>query len=328
VLGVSGLIRSDAAALRVPEFGVYAGPGASGVAKALAFQDLTGAPITHVLDFASAKSWDGITGPPWLLGPHAHSHAHSHAQSHAQSHARLEYSLPMLPDGEQYTLAACATGRYDTQWRRLAVNLIGAGLGRTIVRPGWEFNGGWYSWSAAGHAADYVGCFRTIVTTMRSVHGGEFSFDWNPTLGPAKMPAERAYPGDAYVDYVGVDAYDTSKIFAVRNDRGRAARERAWRIDLHGDHGLAFWSSFAAAHHKPLAIPEWGVVRAANREGGGDDAAYVDHMFVFMTDPDNHVAYQEYFDAGSAQAEHRFGAGTLFPRAEAEFRSWVNVLAS
>ena len=102
-----------------------------------------------------------------------------------------------------------------------------------------------------------------------------------------------------------------------------AAQAIAWYDDLDGDHGLTFWSRFAAAHHKSLAIPEWGVVHGTERDGGGDDPAYVDHMFGFMTDPGNHVAYEQYFDAGSAVAEHRLGPGTIFPLSQAEFRKLV-----
>ncbi len=45
--------------------------------------------------------------------------------------------------------------------------------------------------------------FRHIVTTMRSVPGAAFRFVWNPTSGPEPEAAQNAYPGDAYVDYVG-----------------------------------------------------------------------------------------------------------------------------
>jgi hypothetical protein len=77
-----------------------------------------------------------------------------------------------------------------------------------------------------------------------------------------------------------------------------------------------------------MAIPEWGVVAGADGEGGGDDAAYIDHMFDFMTDPAHHVAYEQYFESGSEFAEHRLGPNTRFPLAQAAFRRWVRMLAS
>jgi hypothetical protein len=299
--------------LHVPGLGVYAGPGPDGVRKAAAFGTTTGVPLTHVLDFASAKNWAGITGPDWLIDPHR------------KEAERLEYSLPMMPEGDQYSLHACAAGDYDVHWQTLARNLAAAGLRDVIVRPGWEFNGDWYSWSAAGHEADYVGCFRRIVTAMRTVDPTRFSFDWNPTLGRNAMPAEKAYPGDAYVDYVGVDAYDASPVFVHSHDKDATAK--AWQQIARGDHGLMFWSRFAAAHHKPMAVPEWGVVGGAQGQGGGDDPSYIDHMFKFMTDPDHHVAYEQYFDAGSSFAQHSIGAGTQFPHARARFLAWMRKLS-
>jgi Glycosyl hydrolase family 26 len=281
----------------VPGLGVYAGPGAKGVAAAAQFAAGTGRPLNHVLDFASAKDWTSISGPSWLLEPHEHQPA------------TLEYSLPMMPETGPGTLASCARGRDDPHWRTLAEHLVGAGLANTIVRPGWEFNGSWYSWSAHGRVADYQGCFRAIVTAMRSVPGAHLRFDWNPNLGAAAIRAERAYPGDRYVDFIGVDIYDT----------------RPWRELLDGDHGLAFWSRFAAAHHKPMAIPEWGLVPAAGN-GRGDDPAFVDHMFRFMTDRDHHVAYEQYFDSGAGQNDHRLWPG--FPRAANEFVTWMHTLGS
>lgn len=296
----------------IPGFGVYAGPGSKGVAGAANFVRSTRVPVTHVLDFASADNWQGVTGPPWLL------------DAHAKRPARLEYSLPMFPEGSANSLARCATGDYNDHWQTLAENLVAAGLSATIVRPGWEFNGDWYAWSAAGHVHDYAKCFRAIVTTMRLVVGQHFAFDWNPTLGHHAMAAERAYPGDSYVSYIGVDAYDTSPIY--RSAHGAAAAAQAWQQIDHGDHGLAFWARFAARHAKPLVIPEWGVTSGSDAEGGGDDPAYVDHMFTFMTDPDNHVAYEQYFDGGSSFAEHRLDGHTQFPKSKRSFDRWMQTL--
>lgn len=215
----------------------------------------------------------------------------------------------MFPEGGGYSLDDCAKGRYDAHWSDLARNLVAGGLASAVVRPGWEFNGDWYAWSANGHVSQYVGCFRHIVTTMRASLGQHFRFDWNPNLGAGKFPAEQAYPGDAFVDYVGVDAYDTA----------------SWNALYRGDHGLRFWSRFAAQHHRSMAIPEWGV---AGGEGGrGDDPAYIDHMLSFMTTAKNHVAYEQYFDVTSSVAKHRIDPGTQFPKSRAKFLDWMRKLS-
>lgn len=311
---VHGLgLSSASGAVHQPALGVYAGPDSKGVAGAATFASFSGAPVTNVLDFAATDSWANIDGPNWLIGPH-------------QGGPQLEYSLPMLPDGSQYTLSACAAGSYDSQWRQLASNLIGHQLANTIVRPGWEFNGTWYRWSAKSDIAGYIGCFRHIVTTMRAVPGQHFTFDWTVNIGANAFPAEQAYPGDAYVDDVGVDVYDTSWAHYTNNAPAAAAQAAAWNDDLNGNHGLSFWSSFANAHHKALAIPEWGLTWLSNGHGGGDDPAYVDHMFDFMTNPANNVAFEHYFNVGSSTNDHVLTGTTRFPASAREFQARVQAL--
>lgn len=293
VTAVALVLSSSRPARSVPRLGLYAGAGAGGVAAAKTFERTTKTPLAQLLDFGSADDWAGLTNPTWLL------------KSHASSGFRLEYSLPMFPHNKGDSLAACAKGWYDAHWKDLARNLVAAGLADTIVRPGWEFNGDWYDWSAKGRAPQYAGCFKRIVTTMRETTGAHFRFDWSPNLGTGTFPAEQAYPGDAYVDYVGVDAYDTS----------------SWKRLYSGDHGLRFWSRFAARHHKSMAVPEWGV--AGGGGGRGDDPTYIDHMLSFMTTANNHVAYEQYFDVTSSVARHGIDPGTSFPRSRAKFLQWM-----
>ena len=80
-----------------------------------------------------------------------------------------------------------------------------------ILRLGWEFNGNWFPWSVGSStdAANFVAFWRQIVTTMRAVPGEKFKFLWNPNgPSPTTYRPDQAYPGNAYVDYVGTDVYD------------------------------------------------------------------------------------------------------------------------
>jgi hypothetical protein len=297
--------------------GVYSGPDSKGVAGATEFGALTGAAPGGVLDFGATDRWSNIAAPSWLIAPHA------------ASAARFEYSMPMLPNGSQYTLAACATGAYDSYWHTAATNLVAHHLSTTIVRPGWEFNGNWYHWAAKANIPGYVGCFRAIVITMRSVAGQHFAFDWNPTVGAGAFPAQLAYPGDGYVDYIGVDIYDTSWThYPASSAALAAAQTAAWNDDLYGDHGLAYWSAFAKSHVKPMAMTEWGVVAMTNGHGGGDDPAFIDHMFEFMTAPANNVAYEHYFNTGTPSDDHTLTGPTKFPNSAADFRRRVLALTA
>src|SRR5204863_524420 len=84
-------------------------------------------------------------------------------------------------------------------------------------------------------------------------------FCWNPTLGDQSMPAETAWPGDEFVDSVGLDVYDVSWLAdtypwpaGAGADEGEARRTRAWDGILKASRGLEFWKGFAA-EHRPAA---------------------------------------------------------------------------
>lgn len=299
----------------MPVLGDYAGPGSKGVTGAQVFGAFAGSAPGTVLDFAANDSWTNITGPNWLLNPWI------------GNSARLEYSLPMMPAGNQYTLNDCASGSYNVYWKQTAQSLVSHDQADAIVRPGWEFNGTWYQWSAKNNIAAYVGCFKQIVTTMRSAVGQHFAFDWNPNLGGNAFPAEQAYPGDAYVDYVGVDIYDTSWAYYPSSQLA-TAQAAAWNDDLNGNHGLAFWSAFTASHHKKMAITEWGVSHQSDGHGGNDDPAFIDHMFDFITNPANNVAYAHYFDWTSSVGDHKLTGTTAFPASAAEYQKRSRALLS
>ncbi len=108
------------------------------------------------------------------------------------------------------TLAAAAAGADNQQFYRLGELLVRDGLSDTIINLSREMNGEWYAWSerrAPRSEPDaFILAWRQVVTTMRSVPGAHFKFLW--TLYPGQATAAEAWPGSAYVDYVGTDIFD------------------------------------------------------------------------------------------------------------------------
>jgi hypothetical protein len=304
-------------------YGAYVGPAKKGVEALPAWQAFSGTKTTYAIDYAAADTWDNVTGPDWALSPWW------------GAGRRLIYSVPLFPHqpddtaaGAGQRLASCAAGEFDTHWAQLGHNLVSHHLENAIVRPGWEFNADWYVWAAHGRTAEYIGCFRHLVSAMRSADGQRFQFLWNPALGAHEFAAEQAYPGDQYVDFVGVDVYDTSWVagtYPIPADAGvgerNAIQQKVWNQLLTGPHGLAYWSAWAATRGKRLSIPEWGLSSRADGHGGGDDVTFVQGMLDFIRDPRNDVAFAMYFDADTDQGDrHRISpAGTLFPQAAATF---------
>ena len=187
------------------------------------------------------------------------------------------------------------------------------------VRLGHELNGSWYRWSAQKDPASYAAYWRQIVTTMRSVAGAKFAFDWNVAVGTDSWDATLAWPGDSYVDTVGQDVYDQKWGDASATPAVR------WNALVNGagkfHQGMTFWASFAAAHGKPVSFAEWALVAAgasmANGGEGKDDPYYIQKMHDwFASHP---TAFEIYFDRTASDGDHVLNGGK-FPQAAALYK--------
>ena len=284
--------------------GVYLGAGDP--AAFAAFAHRLGGHPAFVSDYLDATSWSTIANPDWLLSQWSHSGA------------RLLLSVPMLPSSGGASLAQEATGADDGVFRTLARRLVAGGGADTILRIGWEFNGDWFPWSIEdGHAAQYAGAWRQIVTTMRAVPGARFRFDWcvnggSSVDGGARLDPAAAWPGERYVDIVGLDQYDAAP---ATYD---TATQR-WQRFLDQPYGLRWQRDFAAAHHKPVSFPEWGLLQggdsAAGQIGAGDSPQFVQEMFEWFASAD--LAYESYFDLDTPVGA---SALAMFPRAAERYR--------
>ena len=196
--------------------------------------------------------------------------------------------IPPFPEDGGGSLAACAAGDYDRRWLDIGNAINAAGLqDRVVVRLGWEFDGDWYEWSATDPAA-FAQCWRHVVTAAESVAPG-VRWAWNVSRGPNHISADstRAYPGDDYVDTIGVDSSD---FYPPATD------ESSWAEHLNGEYGLNHWLDFARLHHKSLSIPEWGSVSGTQEEAGHDNPFYIGKMHEFFAQNASWIGYEAYFD--------------------------------
>ncbi len=282
--------------------GVFAGYSPSSDES---FGSWRGGAIQTATDYMSAVTWNQIADPVRTLDAWR-----------GASHLRLVLSVPMWPmQGGDLTLAS--TGAYDEYFTRLAHSLVGAGRADTIVRIGWEFNTPFFRWSVSNpaEAAEYASAWRHIVTAMRSVAGEHFSFVWNPDLTDHGVDPAAAYPGDSYVDAIGLDVYD-------RDETVGQTEARRWASLVTERYGLRWQGRFAVAHGKPLAFPEWGLVNDAHHPNavGGDDPAFIRHMFRWFRT--HNTAFEDYFDADPTGGDSSFAITRqgAFPKAAATYR--------
>ena len=259
--------------------GVYTGP--VNVSAAQAVNTASGGQVRYAMDFLDGSSWASISDPNWF------------ASQWAGSGFKMIWGVPILPNSGG-SLAQGASGAYNTYFVTLAQRLVADGQGSSIIRLGWEFNGGWFPWAANGQAAAFVQYWKNIVTSMRSVAGQQFQFEWNPTRGDLGVGnLANYYPGDAYVDIIGLDVYDTQWPSMPGN-----ATE--WNTILTEPYGLNWLTSFAASHGKPVSLPEWGLWNDGSAQGSGDNATFVNEMMQWIST--NNVVNAIFWDYGTSSS--------------------------
>jgi hypothetical protein len=273
--------------------GVYT--GAANPAGAAGFARATGAHVTVVGDYLPAGPWSQIDGSggslSWMFdGWHGSGY-------------QLVLGVPIFDNSGTDSLALGATGLYDPYFAVLAQTLVAAGQADAILRLGQEFTGNWNSWRVtdATDAADYAAYYRQMVTAMRSVPGQAFKFIWegaDPQDGSysGAYTAEDAYPGDAYVDYIGNDTYDQSWNggcgIPFNNTTTAAEAQCSWANGALP--GLTRVAEFASAHGKAVVFPEWGLAIRGDGHGMGDDPTFVQEMAAWIST--HAVAFAIYFN--------------------------------
>jgi Glycosyl hydrolase family 26 len=285
--GFAAAVVPGSAASSSAGIGVYRGAASPG--EVSAFGSWLGRSPTYALDFFAGDTWSQIESPDWWLN------------AWNGTPYTVEFSVPIIPSSGG-TLQEGASGAYNSHFQKLAQTLVAHGRGNAILRLGWEFNGSWYHWYAGNDPAAFAAYWRQIVTTMRAVAPG-LRFDWCPTLGVngmSKTGVEAAYPGDAYVDYVGTDVYDQA--WGPNNTTVPDPAVR-WDGYVTQQNGLNWVASFSSQHGKPITIPEWGLSIRSDGHGGGDNAFFVQHMHDWITT--NNVAYQMYFEFDAPDGQHR-----------------------
>jgi hypothetical protein len=263
------------------------------------FELATGAHLTYATDYLErSQGWAAMDEAPG-------------ASAWRGSGFRLVMGVPILPGVG--TLAQGATGAYDPYFTTLAKNLVSAGESDAILRLGWEFNGNWFPWSVqtSADAANFVTFWQRIVTTMRAVPGQRFKFAWNPNgASPTSYSPDQAYPGNGYVDYVGTDDYDN--FWGTPFTPGAA-----WANQLSQQWGFNWLASFAVAHGKPIAIPEWSDEYRTDGHGLGDDPSFMDDMAAWFVS--HRVAFANIWSFDSSSTYRNNILDGTFPKALAEF---------
>lgn len=279
-----------------PDYNPYSSQDAD---ASTAFGTWRGRPTTVVVTWPNRGVWSDFTEPNAMYSEWA-----------AQPYKKV-FGLPMFPEDVGADIQSCDNGDYNSEWQQFAQTMQSTGLAAqgTIIRLGWEMNvtSGW------GTPEQFAECWRQIVSTVSAIAPG-LLWDWNPNRGSGSvMPGNSvldAYPGNAYVNIIGLDAYD---------DWPDALTSAGWQQQLNGPYGLNYWLHFAEQHGKQFSVPEWADVASSQwpGESGGDDPAYIKDMYGFFAANANEIAFESYYcDVG-----YCIDNPDQYPQSAAEYQS-------
>ncbi|MEU1849941.1 glycosyl hydrolase [Streptomyces sp. NPDC019990] len=244
-----------------PAYGVFLKSDARGVARMPLFSHwLGGAELRAGHTYLPGHRWRDIEGSADFLPVWAD-------WRNKKPDRMLVLNVPMqerneegVPDSEvRRLLRQGAAGEFDHHFRVLAERLVALKVPDTVIVLGWEMNGTTYTHRCGPDPESWKKYWNRIVTTMRSVPGQKFRFDFTPSRGHDAVPWTKCYPGDDTVDIIGMDSYDQPAGMSF----DQQVRE---------PYGLQEHVDFAKAHGKPVSYPEWGLFR------NGDNPEYMRRM--------------------------------------------------
>ncbi|MGX1562909.1 glycoside hydrolase family 26 protein [Streptomyces sp. NPDC055506] len=248
-----------------PAFGVFLKSDARGVARMPLFSHwLGGTELRAGHTYLPGHRWRDIEGAPGFLDVWAQ-------WRNKKADRMLVLNVPMQERNEEGVsdsevrrlLQRGAAGEFDHHFRVLAERLVELKVPDTVLVLGWEMNGTTYTHRCGPDPEAWKKYWNRIVTTMRSVPGQKFRFDFTPSRGRDAVPWTKCYPGDDTVDIIGMDSYD--------QPAGMSFEQQ-----VKEPYGLQDHVDFAKAHGKPISYPEWGLFR------NGDNADYMRDMLAWM----------------------------------------------
>src|SRR4051794_14869996 len=156
------------------------------------------------------------------------------------------------PSANPYSLQAIAAGQFDAYLSAQGKALAAVGA-PVAVRFAHEMNGSWYQWGQGVNGntpADYVAAYRHVHDVITAAGATNVIWVWSPiiVISRPNVPLAPLYPGDGYVDWLGLSVYFSSPTATYAADIPSTLRE----LD-----------QFAPA--KPIYVAETSVLPGPNR---------------------------------------------------------------
>jgi mannan endo-1,4-beta-mannosidase len=178
-----------------------------------------------------------------------------------ESHANG--SAGSRPPDEDYALGRIVAGEYDRYIDTFARQVKATGM-PVVIRLDHEMNGSWYPWSedkSYNSPGEYVAMWRHVVDRFRMLGADQYViWLWAPNRvdNISHQTISQYYPGDSYVDWVGMSGYQRS-----------STSQATFDITFGKTLGL-----LRALTRKPIFLAEIGAT-----EAGGRKAAWITSLF-------------------------------------------------
>jgi hypothetical protein len=168
-------------------------------------------------------------------------------------------------DQPAYSLRRIIRGRFDRYIRGFARSAR-AWRRPLFLRFAAEMNGDWLPWSEGvngNRRGQYVRAWRHVHRIFTRVGASNVAWVWSPNvIYGGSTPLARLYPGDAYVDWLGVDGYNWG---TVRPSSTWRSFRQVFRPTL---------TSLRRLSRRPIMLSE-----VASTEVGGNKARWIRNFF-------------------------------------------------
>ena len=225
---------------------------------------------------------------------------------------------PVGPDSDNtvapgFTLASIIAGSHDEYIDRFATGVRQLGL-PVAIRFAHEMNGNWFPWSEERNGntkGQYVQAWRHVHDRFVALGATNAIWIWSPNVITARPSVRLAqfYPGDAYVDWMGMVGYYRRVYLDDKGKPKDPTFTNTYQSTLDELRSVAL---------KPIVITELGAV-----EVGGNKPAWIQSVFQGLTDNpdiigfvwfDHSVNGNDWRIESSASASQAFADGVVDPR--------------
>ncbi|MDR3648561.1 MAG: glycosyl hydrolase [Acidimicrobiales bacterium] len=196
-----------------------------------------------------------------------------------------DHLTPMISWGSNdLSLNAINAGQFDSSVLGPAATLAKAFPGTLFIRFDWEMNGSWAPYSpnnsiqpSGETPATFVTAWQHVVTYFRNAGVTNVKWVWAPNVdggtsgcgapGGSTSCMSAYYPGDNYVDYVGLDGYNDASVWQTPQQ-------------IFG----ASYSQLEGITSKPVIITETSSLEATSSQvsAGDSKAAWIGQLATYL----------------------------------------------